>query len=209
MPANALFRLLLVVSVAFLVLVALPAPVLAEAGDHGHGEEGGKLDFTHIKRYDLGIWTLVVFGILLFVINKYAWPHIKTGLEKREATIKTAQEEAKQDRIAAESQLAEAKRKLDEAAARAKEIVDEARKAADALKVSEKEAGIKEAEARKQQAEREIAASRDALLKDLYEKAVQLAALMSEKALRREVSAADHSRFLDESLAELKAASKA
>jgi F0F1-type ATP synthase membrane subunit b/b' len=33
--------------------------------------------------------------------------------------------------------------------------------------------------------------------------------LMSEKALRREVSSADHSRLLDESLAELKAASKA
>ena len=75
--------------------------------------------------------------------------------------------------------------------------------------MSEREVGVKEAEAKKQQAVREIAADREALLSDLYAKAVQLATLMSEKALRREVSSADHSRLLDESLAELKAASKA
>jgi len=203
-------RTLVLIALALCVLFVLSAPVLAAEGGHGgeHGDEKGKggLSFTSIHRYDLSIYTLLVFIILLVVLSKYAWPHIKEGLEKREATIRGAQEEAKQDRIAAEAQLTEARRRLDEAAGQAKAIVDEARKAADALKASEKEVGIKEAEARKQQAEREIAASRDALLKDLYEKAVQLAVLMSEKALRREVSPADHSRFLDESIAELKSA---
>ena len=203
-------RALVLIALAVCLLFVLSAPVLAAEGGHGgeHGDEKGKggLSFTSLHRYDLFFYTLIVFGLLIAILSKYAWPHIKEGLEKREATIRGAQEEAKQDRIAAEGQLVEAKRRLDEAAAQAKAIVDEARKAADALKVIEKEAGLKEAEARKQQAEREIAASRDALLKELYEKAVQLAVLMSEKALRREVSPADHSRFLDESIAELKSA---
>src|SRR5947208_1091831 len=52
--------------------------------------KGGGLDFTGIKRYDLGIYTLIVFGILMFVLSKYAWPHIKSGLEKRETNILSA-----------------------------------------------------------------------------------------------------------------------
>src|SRR5947208_1940967 len=45
----------------------------------GHGGEKGGLDFTGIKRYDLGIYTLIVFGLLLFVLSRYAWPHISEG----------------------------------------------------------------------------------------------------------------------------------
>jgi F-type H+-transporting ATPase subunit b len=227
-----LFRSAAVALLALFALGVSVKPVLAEkhqteaqahaeaeakARDGGHGATGhgvtekdeSGLGFTSFKRYDLGIWTLVVFGLLLLVLSKYAWPNIKAGLEKREATIRTAHEEAKQERMNAEAKLVEAKRQLDEAAAQAKAIIDEARKAADALRATEKEAGIKEAEARKQQAEREITAYKDALIKDVYSQAVKLAALMSEKALRREVSTADHSRLLEESLAELRSSSKA
>lgn len=205
MRSTDLFRLLTLAALAVFLLAVFPTPLLAE--EHAGG--GGGLGFTGFKRYDLGIWTLVVFGLLIFILSKYAWPHIQEGLEKREATIRSAHEEAKQDRINAEAKLAEAKRQLDQAAAKAKEIIDEARKAADALKVSKVEEGVKEAEAKKQQATREIAAEYATKLNDLYAQAIQLATLMSEKALRREVSAADHSRLLDESLAELKAANKA
>jgi F-type H+-transporting ATPase subunit b len=203
-----LFRVLKLATLVACVLILLPAPVLAAEGhESGHESAGGELGFSGFKRYDLGIWTLFVFGCLLAILSKYAWPNIKQGLEKREASIRSALDEAKQNRIDADNKLAEAKRHLDDAAAQAKAIVDDARKAADALKANEKEAAGKEIEARKQQAERDIAAERDAMLKDLYDQAVQLATLMSEKALRRVVSTADHSRFLDESLAELKAES--
>jgi hypothetical protein len=59
---------------------------------HGHGEPKGGLDFTGFKRYDLGIYTLVVFGLLLLILNRFAWPHIAAGLQKREAAILGARE---------------------------------------------------------------------------------------------------------------------
>jgi F-type H+-transporting ATPase subunit b len=200
-----------VFALTLLTDTALAAPT---PGEHGAkaGEEhgsGGGLEFAGFKRYDLGIWTLVVFGLLMIILSKYAWPNIKEGLEKREQSIRLARDEAKQDRIDAEAKLLEAKRQLDEAALKAKTIVDEARKAADALEARAREAASKEAELRKQQAEREIVAYRDALLKDVYAQAVQLATLMSEKALRREVSSFDHNRLLDESLAEIQAGTRA
>lgn len=175
----------------------------ADVGSGAHGEKGG-LDFTGIKRYDLGIYTLIVFGLLVFILAKVAWPKIREGLEKREAAIRGARDEAKQDRADAEARLAEAKKRLDATAAQVKGMLDEARRDADALRAGEREAGARDAAAERERAKREIDAARDAALKDIYEQAVKLAALMSEKALRRTVSAEDHRRLLDESLNELR-----
>src|SRR4029450_6666981 len=51
------------------------AAVGVAAPSDGHGNKSGGVGFAGI-RYDLGIYTLIVFGILMFVLSKYAWPHI-------------------------------------------------------------------------------------------------------------------------------------
>jgi F-type H+-transporting ATPase subunit b len=174
-----------------------------------HASES-KIAFSGLQRWDLGIYTLVVFGLLLFVLARFAWPAMREGLEKRETNIKSALEQAKQDAVAAKQELEQAKQALAKAAIEARGIVEEARRDAEALKATEREAGVKEAAAERERARREIETARDAALKDIYEQAVKLAALMSEKALARNISVEDHRRLLDESLAELKsAASKA
>ncbi len=192
---------------AALAVVLFVDPAFA-ADAHGHEEKGG-LDFTGIKRWDLGIYTLVVFALLIAILSIFAWPSIKEGLEKRELNIRGALDEARKDREDAKLALVEAKKQLDAAALQVKGMLDEARRDADALKVSEREAGVKDAAAERDRAKREIDAAKDSALKEIYEQAVKLAALMSEKALRREVSTEDHRRLLDESIAELKGASKA
>jgi F-type H+-transporting ATPase subunit b len=45
-------------------------------------------------------------------------------------------------------------------------------------------------------------------LNDIYKQAVELATLLSAKTLSRKISADDHTRLVDESLAELKQAAK-
>jgi F0F1-type ATP synthase membrane subunit b/b' len=226
MRSTDLSRLSLLAVLAVFTMAALCGPVLASAAarDDGHGHAakdanaevvghaakgdehaGGKggLGFTGFKRYDLGIWTLVVFGVLILILSIYAWPNIREGLEKREASIRSAHEEAKHDRLQAEAKLQEARRQLDDAGARAAAIVEEAHRAAEALRAQQREDAAKDAAAERERAKREIAAQKDAMVKELYDRAVQLATLMSEKALRRTVSEADHQRFFDESLAEL------
>ena len=188
---------------------ATDAELKAAAGtESGHGEGGG-LEFTGIKRYDLGIYTLIVFGILMLVLAKFAWPHMREGLERRESNIKSALEQARQGQAEATALLSQAKRELDETASKVKAMLDEARRDADALRADQREAGVKDAQAERERAKREIEAAKDVALKDIYEQSVRLAALMSEKALRRSVSPEDHRRLLDETLADLKAGGKA
>ena len=188
---------------ALFVVLVLAIPAFAEDAHGGGGEKKGGLEFTGIKRWDLGIYTLITFGLMIFILAKYAWPHIKTGLEKREQSIRGALDEARKDREDAKLALEQARKQLAETALQVKAMLDEARRDGEVKRAEEREAGVKDAQAARANAERQIAADRASLLKEVYEQAVKLAALMSETALHRAVSAEDHRRLRDESIAQL------
>jgi F-type H+-transporting ATPase subunit b len=202
-------RLLVAAAAAALAVLVLADPALAAAApaDHGGGED--KLAFLGLKRYDLGIYTLIVFGLLLFILSKYAWPHISEGLQKREAAIIGARDEAIKARAEAEETRAKLQKDYAEAQDKIRAMLDEARRDADALKVAEKEAGVREAAAERDRAKREITSEKEGIRQELHEYAVQLAAMLSAKTIRRELTADDHRRLLAESLAELKNGVKA
>jgi F-type H+-transporting ATPase subunit b len=199
MPTTRL-RAALPLLVAALVLLAVPAVGLA-AGD-GHGKEG-KADFIDIKRYDLGIYTLVVFGILFAILAKFAWGPITAGLRKREAGLLAIRDEAVRAKQEAEDVRVKLQAEFAAANDKIRAMLEEARRDADDLRTKEREVGAKEAAAERDRAKREIEGAKDAALQEIYKQSVQLAALMSSKAIRRTMSADDHNRLVEEALAEL------
>jgi F-type H+-transporting ATPase subunit b len=186
---------------AMIAMLVFAVPVLA-ADPHG-GEKGG-LEFTGIRRWDLGIYTLIVFALMIFILSKYAWPHIKTGLEKREVNIRGALDEAKGVLAEAKREREAAQKQLAEAALQARTVVEEARRDGDELKSTKLEEGVKEVRAERDRARREIEAAKDAALSELYQQAVELATILSAKTLSRQISPEDHRRLIDESLADLR-----
>src|ERR671936_824072 len=68
------------------------ASAAAEAGKEG--QENPILS----PRFDLGIWTLVVFALLLLVLRRFAWGPMLEGLQKREQNIRAAREDAERAR---------------------------------------------------------------------------------------------------------------
>lgn len=199
-------------ALALFAALVMAAPALAASAAspdaHGSGEKAGmldKLEFTGIKRWDLGLYTLITFGLLMLILSKYAWPHIKSGLEQREAKILGAIEQAKQDAAVAKTELEAARKELAKAAQEARAILDEARKDADALKLAKTEEGAKEAQAERDRAKREVETRMEVMKKELIQEVTELAALMATKALRRQVTVENQRELLDESIAELKA----
>lgn len=195
-------------ALAVLIVLALAEPALAA---DAHGEKKGGLDFTGIKRYDLGIYTLIVFGLLILVLSKFAWPHIREGLEKREANIRSTLDEARKDRAEAMALLASAKKELDETAAKVRAMLDEARRDAESLKLAETEKGVKDAQAERERGKRDAALEKEAKSKELQQEVIHLAALIASKALRQQVTIENQHKILSESIAELnsQAAAKA
>jgi F-type H+-transporting ATPase subunit b len=181
------------------VVIATPALGLAAGG---HGED--KAAFIDIKRYDLGIYTLVVFGLLFFILAKFAWGPFTEGLRKREQGLLDLRLQAARDRQAAEETRAALQKELADAQDKIRAMLDEARRDADALRTTEREAGVKEAAAERERAKREIEVAKDTALDEIYRTAVDLATNLSAKTLGRQITADDHRKLLDESLAELR-----
>lgn len=188
-------------AVALAVLLAAPAVCLSTEEGHGGGEAKSVLSPDLIN----SAVTLVVFLSLLAILYKFAWGPILKGLAAREGAIFAARDEAVKVKHEAEDLRAKLAAEYASANDKIRGLMDEARRDAESLRAAERAAGQKEASDERDRAKRDIESAKDAALQEIYQRSIQLASLMSAKAIRREMTPADHSRLLDESLAELKA----
>lgn len=176
-----------------------------EHGDsHGHGEKKDVAVQFGLKRYDLGIYTLVVFLALLVILGKFAWGPMIAGLDQREANLLKIHSDAEGARGEAQKALSEIQARLAKANDEVRAMLDEARRDAQAVKDQLKAEATADIQAERERLRKEIDVARDQALQDIYQQSVQLAALVSTKAIKRELTPADHSRLIDEALADLK-----
>jgi F-type H+-transporting ATPase subunit b len=185
---------------ALLMLAATAAPAFAVT------ERAPGSIFDLPDRWDLSIYTLIVFVLLLLILGKFAWPAIMSGIQAREDLILNARDEAVKAHQEADVIRAELAAKMLAAHDDIRKLIEEARRDADKLRAVEREAGQKDAAAERERAVRDIRAAKEQAMAELQRKSVQLAALMAGKAIRREVTVHDQARLIDESLAELQSA---
>jgi F-type H+-transporting ATPase subunit b len=178
------------VALATLALALLPATALAA-------------DDILAPRFDLGIWTLVIFVLLLLLLRKMAWGPMLEGLQKREQSIRSSVEEAKKTREEMEHLRAQFKAELETAHAQIPKLMDEARANAQRMADEMRAKANDEIEADKKRLRRELEIARDQALQELSTHAAQLATLISAKAIGRSLSEQDHRRLVDEALREV------
>ena len=154
-------------------------------------------------QYDLAIWAIVIFVLLLIVLRKMAWGPMLEGLQKREENIKNSVEEAKRARADTERMSLEFKVKMDQAYAEIPKIMENARRDAEAFKEEMRAETTKDIQTERQRLRREIETARDQALQELWNQAAQLATLISAKAIGRSLTEDDHRRLLDEAIVEL------
>ena len=145
-------------------------------------------------------WELLSFGILLWVLSKYALPPILDALETRERKIRDSLDQAEQNRLSAAQRLQEYEAKLRDAAQEAEAIVAEARNKAQRMLEENEQRLRAESERIKAETTQDIERERRQALQDIREKAADLALLVAENVLGRSVSDEDHRRFAQEAL---------
>jgi F-type H+-transporting ATPase subunit b len=155
-------------------------------------------------RFDLGIWTLVIFVILLLVLRKFAWGPMLEGLRKREETIRGSVEEARRTRDDMEQLRAQFKVEMDQAYAKIPALMDDARRDAERMTNDLRSKATADISAERQRLRHEMDVARDQALHELWTNAAQLATLISAKAIGRSLSEEDHRRLLDEALQEIR-----
>jgi F-type H+-transporting ATPase subunit b len=151
----------------------------------------------------LMIWTLLVFGVTMFLLSKLAFPRISEALGRRQAAIEDSIDTAERTRAEAEQILAEYRERLKEARAQADEIVQRARQAAESHDHEAKDrAQDLVAEAAKR-AERDIEAATKRALDDIRKEVADLTIMATEKVTRKTLTDADQRRLVEEALNEL------
>ena len=145
-------------------------------------------------------WEVLSFGILLFVLYKFAFPGIMSALEEREKKIRDSLDQAERHRSEAERKLKEYEAKLHSASKEAEVILAAAKERAQRLMEENEQRMRSEAERIKGDATREIDHERRKAIQDIRAQTTELALMVAEKVVQRSLNEADHRKFADEAL---------
>jgi F-type H+-transporting ATPase subunit b len=165
------------------------------------GDSGGS--FLVSPGIGLMIWTLLLFGITMWVLSKVAFPRIQEALDKRANAIRESIEAAERQRQEADELLAEYRERLKEAREQADDIVERARKAAETAKGEAAADGKAKREELVAAARRDIDMETRRSLERIRKEVADLTVLATEKVTRKSLDERDHKRLIDEALGEV------
>jgi F-type H+-transporting ATPase subunit b len=151
----------------------------------------------------LMIWTLLLFGISLYVLAKVAFPRITEALDRRQHAIEDSIDHAERIRAEADDLLEQYRERLKESRQQAEDIVARARKSGEAR---ENEA-VEQAKARRdqlmEQTRKEIETETRRAIEDIRREVADLTVMATEKVTRKTLSEEDQQRLVEEALSEL------
>jgi F-type H+-transporting ATPase subunit b len=151
----------------------------------------------------LTIWTLVVFLVSMYTLNKLAFPRIREGLDKRRRGIAESIDAAERTRAEADEILAEYRERLKEARTQSEEILQRARQTAETHEHESRDRGQEILAEAAKKAERDIEAASKRALDDIRREVADLTIMATEKVTRKSLTDADQRRLVEEALSEL------
>lgn len=145
-------------------------------------------------------WMLVMFGIVLWILKKFAWHPILNALKKRELSIQealTSAETAKKEmiKLKADNELIMA-----EARTEKEKIVQEAKQLRDKLITEAKNEAVDEAKKILQAARRDIENEKVSAIIDLKNKVAEMSIEIAEKILREKLADTKEQKLMIERL---------
>ena len=145
-------------------------------------------------------WTTLAFGVLFFVLTKFAWKPILNSVNERESSIKDALDEAEKARLEMENLQADNERILKEARAEREAMLKEARELKEKMIADARDEAQKEASKMIDQAQTAIQSEKKAAMAELKGHVAGLALDIAEKVVRDELTNKDKQMQLVESM---------
>ena len=171
--------------------------------DLSHANAGSQLESPEEFKSDLAIWTLVIFGLLLLILMKFAWKPIIQGLDQREQSIAGSIDEAQRIKQDAQKILADYEQKLSAAADEVREMLEEARRDADSTHQRIVNEAQEAATEEKSRALREIELAKNQALEELLQESVNRAFDLAGQIVGRDLKTEDHARLIKDTLENL------
>ncbi len=151
----------------------------------------------------LMIWTLLLFGISMYILWKLAFPRISEALDRRQHAIEESIDHAERIRHEADDLLAEYRERLKEARGQAEQILERARKTADTTERDAQEHATERREQLMDQTRREIETETRRAIQEIRREVAELTVLATEKVTRKVLDEEDQRRLVEDALSEL------
>ncbi|WP_163716064.1 F0F1 ATP synthase subunit B [Mangrovibacterium lignilyticum] len=137
--------------------------------------------------YGTIFWMVIIFGITLFILKKFAWKPILTSLKDRENTIAEALSSADKARKEVEGLKSNQEQIIAEARREKDIILKEAREIKDKLLADAKSIAQVEGQKIVESARTQIEAEKTAAINEMKKQIVDLSVLVAEKIIQREI----------------------
>ena len=151
----------------------------------------------------LMIWTLIAFGITVFVLKRYAFGPIQKAIDARRERIQQSIDEADRAREEARKLLEEHRALIGQARGDAEQILAEARKVGEAQRERVREETEADRQRRLEETRRQIQAETHRALEQIRSEVASLSLIAAEKVTGKVLTGTDQRRLIDEAIAEL------
>ncbi|MFA8433851.1 MAG: F0F1 ATP synthase subunit B [Marinifilaceae bacterium] len=139
-----------------------------------------------MPNFGLFFWMLVSFGIVLYILKKYAWKPILNALKERENSIENALRSADRAKEEMAALQADNEKILKEAKMEREALLKEAKAMSDQLVNDAKRKAIEEADKIIEAARLSIESEKTAALGEIKEQVATLSVEIAEKILRQQ-----------------------
>ena len=133
-------------------------------------------------------WMLIIFGIVLFILKKFAWIPILNALKEREESIENALKSAEEAKKEVEGLKAENDKIIAEAKKERNKILNEAKEIKDKIIAEAKQKAAIETAKSIENAKQQIQAEKAAAINDLKKQVAELSVSIAEKVIKKELS---------------------
>jgi F-type H+-transporting ATPase subunit b len=153
-------------------------------------------------------YALLSFGVLFYVLSRFAFPPIVAMIDKREQAIRDSIEKAEETRIEAERLLQDYRQQLAEARTEATQIIDQARKLGEDARAKIEEDARQESTNILARAREEIDAEKKKALIELTARVADISIGAASKVVEKSLSKEDHLKLIDEYISQVGAVSE-
>ena len=151
----------------------------------------------------LMVWTLLLFGISMYVLRRWAFPRIAEALDKRQRAIEDSIDSAERIRAEADHVLEEYRQRLRESRRQAEQIIDRARQAAEVHERNAQSDAKEQREQLMEQTRRDIESETRRAIDQIRREVADLTVMATERVTRKTLTDEDQRRLVDETLNEL------
>jgi F-type H+-transporting ATPase subunit b len=148
------------------------------------------------------LWTIITFLVVAFLIGRFGWKPILSGLKAREQSIRRDLETAKAEREKSTALLAEYQSTIAGAKKDAAEIVQKAQESAALIVEEARVAGKEESQKLIERARSEIERESDSARTELRKYVADLTARATSRLIGKTVSLQEHEKLIMDALKE-------